>query len=73
MIELKFKAVGQVGRDGWRYGATGYKHYDASFTVTFDETKVNPQQVNQQVQEQMKLFHQYHPTGQVIQQTQRKF
>lgn len=73
MIELKFHAVGQVGRDAWRYGANGYKHYDASFSVTFDETKVQNNEVNQQIQEQMKLFQQYHPTGQIIQQTQRKF
>ena len=72
MVEVKFKAVGKV-IDGWKYGAVGYKHYDASFSITFDERKVNDGQVNQKIQESIKQFKQYHPTGQIINQSQRQF
>ena len=73
MLELKFRAVGRLGKDKWKYGANGYDNYDCSFLVTFDETKVTNQEVNRVVQEQQQLFKRYHPTGQIIQQTQRKF
>lgn len=78
MVELKFFAIGQ-GRSPWKrgippsYANGGIYQYDASFTITFDQNKVQKPQVDQMIQEQVALFQRYHPGGQIIKNSQRQW
>jgi len=74
MVELKFTAVAPVVQ-GWKYGIDQKKHqfYDCSFSLTFDQSKVNPQEVNQMVGVQMNQMKRDHPNSQVINQGQRQY
>ena len=74
MVELKFTAVAPVVQ-GWKYGIDQKKHqyYDCSFSITFDQSKVNPNEVNVMVQSEMNRLRMDHPNSQVINQGQRQF
>lgn len=76
MIELKFWAIGQ-GIEPWKRNIpTSYGNqyqYDSSFTITFDQNKVNQHEVNLMIQEQQLLLRQYHPNSKIVHNTQRQF
>ncbi len=74
MVELKFTAVAPVVQ-GWKCGIDQKKHqfYDCSFSITFDQSKVKPDEVNQMVNKQMNVMRMDHPNSQVINQGQRQF
>lgn len=61
-VTIAFNAIG-VEKNG--------QQYPCPFTITFPiSAKPTQAQVQAVVQEQMKLFKEYHPTGQVISQRQ---
>ena len=72
MISLEFLAIANE-HSAWQYGRARSKQYNASFTIDFDPHKVNQNEVNAMVNEQVQLFQKYHPTGRIVQQRQRQY
>lgn len=74
MIEIKFTAVAPVVQ-GWKNGidVSRHKFYDCSFSLTFDQTKVQSAEVNQMIQNQIMTMQREHPNSRVLKQHQRQF